>query len=103
MKTSAITAALLVAVQFAAASPASAAKCADRSYIVGQLADRFGETLQRSERQKGAVLELFASPSTESWTLMLSTQDGLSCMVASGEGFSNLDRRFRRHSSALTH
>jgi len=97
MKTTAIATALLVAAQIAAANSASAAQCADRNHIVGQLADRYGETLLGSERQKNAVLELFASRRTESWTLMLSTQDGLSCLVASGEGFSKLDRRFRRH------
>lgn len=92
---------LVVAMQGAAAMPAEAAKCAERSLLVQKLADRFGETLQGSQQQNQGVLELFASRRAESWTLTLSLDNGLSCLVATGEGFDSMRRHSRGHSIAL--
>lgn len=60
--------------------------CAARSEIVARLTDRYGETLQSAGLSRGHdLLEVFASPGTGSWTILLTTPRGLSCLVASGD------------------
>lgn len=92
MKRKLIAATLLAASTAFAGSAAQAAKCAERSFVVGQLEDRFGESLMAtSDIRDNAVLEVFSSEKTESWTVMISLPArGLTCMVASGSGFSEL-------------
>ena len=95
MKKLLLAASLIAASQFATVT-AQAATCADRSYVIAQLQTRFGETLQAvSAPRKSAVLEIYTSRQTESWTVLMSFTRGLSCLVASGRGFETLDARYR--------
>ena len=70
MKNILMAATLLAASQAFTASEANAAQCADRGYVYG-------------------------SRQTETWTVMVSFQKGLSCIVASGNGFSNMAAAYR--------
>lgn len=66
--------------------------CAERGAIVERLARDYGEHRQTiglvGDRQ---VLELFASEETGSWTILLTTADGIACLVAVGEQFHRFD------------
>lgn len=64
------------------------ARCADRAGIIAQLAERWGES-RRATGLAGnqAVLELFTSPTSGTFTLIASLPDGRACMVASGDHF----------------
>ena len=101
MKNMGFALAMMAAPLLLTTSAANAAQCADRGHIVQKLADNFGETFQGRHNQRNAVLELFASRHSESWTLLLSMKDGRSCLVASGQGFSDLDPRFRSRVLAM--
>ena len=95
MKKVLIAASILAASQFATVA-AQAATCAERSYVIAQLENRFGETLQAvSAPRQSAVLEVYASRQTESWTVLLSFTRGLTCLVASGNGFETLEARYQ--------
>lgn len=63
-------------------------RCADRAQVVAQLAERWGEG-RRAVGLAGnqAVLELYTSPATGTFTLIASLPDGRACMVASGDHF----------------
>ena len=73
-----------------AAAPAAAqtAPCAPRDRVVGQLAAVYGETLQGAgQAQAAAVVELYASAETGTWTVTVTGADGMTCLVASGTGW----------------
>lgn len=79
--------ALILATQHAFA----AANCAERSVVLTELAGKY----QESRRAIGiaantAVMEMFASTATGSWTLTVTTADGITCLIASGTGYQPL-------------
>lgn len=82
-----------LALAFAAlGGAASAATCADRAHVVKQLEERFGETLYANAMSSTQdVLEVFASPEGESWTVLVFLPErNLSCLAASGNGLDEL-------------
>jgi hypothetical protein len=76
------------------ATPTVAAQkqlCVKRPKIVRHLAKKFSETpvaigLSRS----GGVVELLSSDKGGSWTIILTTPDGNSCLVAAGENWESV-------------
>ena len=69
------------------AGPVSAQQCADRADIVAQLAAKYHES-QRfiGLTESGQLVEAFAAKSG-SWTILVSSANGVSCVVASGQRF----------------
>ncbi len=67
-------------------------QCGPREMVLQTLADRYGET-RRSLGLAGStqVMELFASDDTGTWTITLTMPDGVTCMVASGQGYQTID------------
>lgn len=66
--------------------------CAARETVVEQLATQFGES--RRSIGLGAnnqVVEVFASEETGTWTITVTLPSGLTCLIAAGEGFEQLD------------
>ena len=72
----------------AGATTASAATCADRTAVVDRLQARFGEApVANAISASNNVLEVFAKPNSETWTVLLSLPaQQLTCLVASGRG-----------------
>lgn len=59
--------------------------CAPREKVVARLAERFGEARQSRGLSSGqALVELFASPETGTWTIVVTRPDGLTCLLAAG-------------------
>jgi hypothetical protein len=69
----------------------SAPHCDNRDRVTALLADRYGET-RRAIGLAGqqAVMELYASDATGSWTITLTLPDGVMCLMASGAGFEKV-------------
>jgi hypothetical protein len=67
-------------------------QCGPRDMVMQTLTDRYGET-RRSLGLAGPtqVMELFASDETGTWTITLTMPDGVTCMVASGQGYQTID------------
>jgi hypothetical protein len=77
---------LILATQAAIATPA----CAQRKAVVAQLADRYQETRRGiGMTTASAVLEVFASD-TGSWTITVTLPSGMTCLVATGQGWEDL-------------
>ncbi len=76
---------------FSWALPAAAqTPCGERGFIVKKLADDYSErAVARGLANTGAVFELFASPAG-TWTLVVTTPAGLTCMVAAGARWQTL-------------
>jgi hypothetical protein len=71
--------------------PAVAQTCALRPDVIAKLTDTYGETMRFGGLQKTtggqAVLEVWASPETGTYTVLLSHANGLSCIMAVGTDF----------------
>lgn len=78
---------LILAVQAGHAAP----QCAPREQVLAQLATGYGET-RRAIGLAGdnAVIEVFASAETGSWTITATLPDGMTCLVGSGQGFEEV-------------
>ncbi|MEQ8666326.1 MAG: hypothetical protein RIC16_11445 [Rhodospirillales bacterium] len=79
---------LSLAVVAAKPLPAGAAVCLERDAISSKLASDHGEHPSAAGlASNGELLEVFASEDG-TWTLVLTDPTGVSCVVASGEGWS---------------
>jgi len=73
------------------AAPAPASSCAPREVVVERLAERYGESRRSMGLgASGAVMEVFASDQTGTWTITVTTAQGLTCLMASGQAFETL-------------
>ena len=60
--------------------------CAERAEVVERLAERFGETLRSVGLHGGdAVVEVYSSEATGTWTILMTRPDGITCLLAAGE------------------
>ncbi|MEL6520229.1 MAG: hypothetical protein AAFQ66_04655 [Pseudomonadota bacterium] len=65
--------------------------CADRAKVVERLNDGYGETRQSMGLgANNAVVEVFASAETGTWTITVTMPTGMTCLVASGRAFEAL-------------
>ncbi len=65
--------------------------CGEREAIVAQLERKYGETRRSFGLQQGrAVVEVYASEKTGSWTILVTDTAGKSCLMATGEAFETL-------------
>jgi hypothetical protein len=76
---------------FALPATAQPQNCAPREVVVDRLADRFGETRHSMGLgTNNAMVEVFASPTSGTWTITVTTAQGITCLVASGQAFETL-------------
>lgn len=65
--------------------------CAPRDKVIDQLATKYGETRQSMGLgANNAVMEVFASVESGSWTITVTMANGITCLVASGQAFEEL-------------
>ena len=65
--------------------------CAPREAVVDRLASTYGESRQSiGLGERGMVIETFASRETGTWTITVTAPNGLTCLVASGQGWEEL-------------
>ncbi|WP_282120109.1 hypothetical protein [Ruegeria atlantica] len=71
-----------------AAQQAHARNCAPRDEVIKRLTETYGETRQGiGIARQGAVMELYASDQSGSWTITVTLPDGMTCLVASGQAY----------------
>lgn len=84
---------LIAATNIASAQSA----CADRETVVSRLASGYGESRQAiGIASNNAVLEVFASAETGTWTITVTRPDGQTCMVASGYSYESVSEALPR-------
>lgn len=67
--------------------------CGPRPVILERLADKYGETRQSvGLGSNNAVIEVFASPNTGSWTITMTTANGVTCLMAAGNAFEQVQQ-----------
>ncbi|MEM9320601.1 MAG: hypothetical protein AAGA70_16575 [Pseudomonadota bacterium] len=63
--------------------------CAERALIIDTLENRYGETAVSLGLGPGnRVVELFASEETGTWTITVTSVNGTTCLVASGDSYT---------------
>lgn len=84
---SALTLSMLTAPAFAQSpTPVAGGMCGERGALVGLLKQQFGEEQEDAKLQsEQALVELFASEKG-TWSILLSSPNGMSCVVAAGKG-----------------
>ena len=76
---------LILATHNAHAQPA---QCALRPDVLAALATKYGEARRGiGIAGQNAVMELFVNPATGTWTILVTTPDGKTCLIASGSDF----------------
>ena len=66
--------------------------CSPRSDVVGHLAKKYGEApVALGVTNKGGLVEVLTTGDGNTWTIIVSTPNGQSCMVAAGEGWRTKD------------
>ncbi|MBT0958089.1 hypothetical protein IV417_11890 [Alphaproteobacteria bacterium KMM 3653] len=74
------------------ASGQGQSNCAPREAVVERLAGTYGETRQSMGLgANNAVIEVFASGETGTWTITVTMPSGVTCLVASGQGFETMN------------
>ena len=79
---------------FGIASVASAQgqNCGQRAAVIATLAESYGESRQSiGMATQGRIVEVFASLETGTWTITITLPNGMTCLVASGQSYENLD------------
>ena len=83
--------AVIAAITFSfiwASEAAQAESCETRDKIISQLDDKYGETrLGMGIAGETSIFEVWTSDTTGSWTILETTLDGLTCVMAVGEGW----------------
>lgn len=75
---------VILATQIAHSDP----RCDRRETVTALLADRYGETRRAlGLAGEAAVMELYASDTTGTWTITMTLPDGRMCLMASGAGY----------------
>lgn len=66
--------------------------CAQRDVVIERLASAFGETRQTvGLAHNNALVEVFASEDTGTWTITMTSAQGVTCLIASGQAFEWLE------------
>ena len=95
LATAALSAAFLVTAIPTRPAEAQMARpmCSDRPTVLGQLAKKYDEApVNMGLTNTGAVLEILAS-NDGTWTILVTTPQGVACMVAAGEHWQPVDRK----------
>lgn len=67
--------------------------CAQRADILDKLSNQYSETpTSMGLASNGSILEVFTSPTGNTWTIIVTTPDGVSCLMASGEDWDAMGR-----------
>ncbi len=87
----ALTAAAAVLLATTTDVAAQERNCGPREVVVTRLAEGYGETRQSiGIGANNAVVEVFASAESGSWTITVTAPGGMTCLIASGQAFEEL-------------
>ncbi|KNG93625.1 hypothetical protein [Pseudaestuariivita atlantica] len=66
--------------------------CKLRDSLTSELETRYGEQITGAGlRSKDAMIELWQSPETGSWTMLMTRPDGTACIIAHGTDWVGID------------
>ncbi|WP_170385807.1 hypothetical protein [Ruegeria atlantica] len=88
MKKTLFTMTMGLGIMVLAAQQVRAGTCAPREDVMKRLTETYGETRRGiGIARQGAVMEVYASDQTGSWTITVTLPDGITCLVVSGQAY----------------
>lgn len=88
-KTFAIIAGFTVTASASAAQP----QCNDRAHVLELLAKKYKEApIAAGVTNSGGLVEVLSDGRGGSWTIIVTTPQGMSCLVAAGDGWRNMEQ-----------
>lgn len=70
--------------------------CGPRTKVLETLAGKYKESRRSiGLATQGRVMEIFASEETGSWTITVTMPNGMTCLVASGQAFEDIDEELQ--------
>ncbi len=91
MKTIMLKMTIGLGIMVLAAQQVSAQNCAPREDVIKRLTKSYGETRRGiGIARRGAVMKVFASDQTGSWTIVVTLPEGVTCLIASGQSYETL-------------
>lgn len=87
-----ITAALAVAgatLGFTATADAQMMACAQRDVMISGLSAKYGESLKGVGASRSGFVSVFANSESGTWTIVITRNDGVACMLAAGQAWSD--------------
>lgn len=76
-----------------ATSASAQTQCAGTADVLAMFASEWGEYISGEGLSEAGLLQVLSNPDTGTWTLIISTPSGISCMVASGENWTTYPAR----------
>lgn len=75
----------------ATAATAQNNECGPRDVVIERLASKYGETRHSiGIGGRGVVMETFANAETGTWTITVTTPNGLTCLIAYGQSYERV-------------
>jgi hypothetical protein len=88
-KTLALSAGFTLAAFAASAQP----QCNDRSHVLELLAKKYKEApIAAGVTNSGGLVEVLSDGKGGTWTIIVTTPQGMSCLVAAGEGWRSMEQ-----------
>ena len=86
-----LTALALFATLSMTGTPAQAAECGRRDYIIKQLGKQFAEVRRATGMmRKSGLMEIYVSKKKGTWTVLVTSPRGMTCIVAAGEMWEDM-------------
>ena len=86
-----LTAAAALATVLVSQGAVAQGLCDRREYVIDRLAENFRETpVAIGITTEGSLVEVLTDAQGESWTIIVTSSQGLSCLLLSGEGWKKL-------------
>lgn len=71
-------------------------QCNTRDSVIQQLADKYKESrVALGVTHNGGLIEILSTDTGKTWSIIITSPQGMSCLVAAGEGFKILDQTLR--------
>jgi len=87
------TLALGAALMLWSSSALAQAQCNQRKSVIDLLASKYKEApVAIGVTNNGGLVEVLTTGTGNTWTIIITTPQGLSCMVAAGEGWRGVNR-----------
>lgn len=71
-------------------SYAQNAQCGDSVTVRNHLTEQYGESRRGTGLAQNTLVEIYSNESTGSWTIVVTTPDNRSCLVAAGQNWETI-------------
>ncbi len=85
--------ALVTGFTFVASAAMAQPQCNERDNVLDLLAKKYQETpIAAGVTNTGGLVEVLTDIKSGTWTIIVTTPQGMSCLVAAGEGWRNMEQ-----------